>query len=230
MCKEEGHDARTCPDNGGSGRKATDQNGSGVTKRGRKRKVNEPAEILSEQQLPVITISAEIVENSDADESITEEALPLDEQELDPAILEEMEGGGSAENGVPEAQMWEQFVIQPHPELETRNQGLTQAPFAPAAPKISQGAKNIPPEVTSPAQYLDLLFTDIILERFCNSTNSYVSAQPKPAWLPENNLTPAELKKYFGLCLYMGIPATFLCIAAAMKSVHLMFQQPFTQC
>ena len=76
LCKEEGHDARTCPDNGGSGRKATDQNGSGVTKRGRKRKVNEPAEILSEQQLPVITISAEIAGSHEFPAFIVKIQLP----------------------------------------------------------------------------------------------------------------------------------------------------------
>ena len=67
------------------------------------------------------------------------------------------------------------------------------------------GVKNIPPSVQTPGDFLSLLITDDMLIIFCEETNKYVALQSHPKWLPESNLTLDELKRWFGISLYMGI-------------------------
>jgi Transposase IS4 len=69
----------------------------------------------------------------------------------------------------------------------------------------ASGSRNIPHKGIRPGVYLSLLFSDDLLQTFVQSTNSYVANQQKPAWTRDRLLTLVELKKYFGIVLYMGI-------------------------
>ena len=70
---------------------------------------------------------------------------------------------------------------------------------------VQQGARRTPRKNLTPGEYLSLLFTDEVLDRLVVSTSSYVAKHAVPAWTPDKALTTCELKKYFGLLLYMGI-------------------------
>ena len=90
---------------------------------------------------------------------------------------------------------------------KTRSGVDVRAPVVPLLQRRTyKGACNIPLGVKSPTQFMELIFTDEILNHFVEQTNLYVSHQDKPAWdVSINPLTIPELKKFFGLQLYMGI-------------------------
>ena len=82
-----------------------------------------------------------------------------------------------------------------------------RAPIVPILQRTADnGAINIPLRAQSPSQFLELIFTDEILNHFVEQTNLFVSHQDKPAWnINKNPLTIPELKHFFGLQLYMGV-------------------------
>ena len=51
----------------------------------------------------------------------------------------------------------------------------------------------------NPVHFLELLFTNSILQRFVDNTNSFAG------WVEGQRTNVRELKKYFGVVLYMGI-------------------------
>ena len=55
------------------------------------------------------------------------------------------------------------------------------------------------------SEYLELFYSDDILGRYCEQTNLKVSKQATPAWSPEENLTIPELKRYYGVDMYMDL-------------------------
>ena len=80
-----------------------------------------------------------------------------------------------------------------------------------AAPVLSPngrtylGPRNIPAGTTEPAHFMELLFSDAILDRFVLNTNTFVAQETARAWEANTALTREELKRFFGLILYMGV-------------------------
>ena len=70
----------------------------------------------------------------------------------------------------------------------------------------SKGPARIPLGTRSESHFLELLFTNEILERFVQQSNEFNWNQEVKFWKqPQSNLTVAELKKFFAVILYMGI-------------------------
>lgn len=99
---------------------------------------------------------------------------------------------------------WTKHTIEEAPATETR-QGVIQGHIVPTTTKKYAGAISIPASVKSPADFMNLLWDGFIFARFVMATNLFVSHQPIPSWTPANDLTEPELRKFFGLHLYMGI-------------------------
>ena len=101
---------------------------------------------------------------------------------------------------------WIKFPIRPPNTTSLRNNSIKgESLFRSRRAGIQKGVRNMPSRGLKPGEYLSLLFTDEMIDRFVTETNSYVAKNVKPAWTPDNNLTRDELKKYFGITLYMGI-------------------------
>ena len=113
-------------------------------------------------------------------------------------------GGGNA----PETPEWvlvteEDDVLGPVPDFLVRNPGPQNAP-----------------QDANPIDYFSLFFSDVLFVRLVRETNSYARAYLRHpamvAWVqqhrhsrfrhwPANGITVADLKKYLGLCLNMGL-------------------------
>jgi len=130
---------------------------------------------------------------------------------LDPGLVEDRlaETQGNAANDDRDDpfhdENWAYEDVLEHPKINTRGRDATDTPFEPSTSKTYAGSRNIPPEVKSYGQFLDLYFTDDIIQHFVENTNSYVARQEKPVWLPDQNIDALELKRFFGAILYMGI-------------------------
>ena len=109
-------------------------------------------------------VVGKVVENSTGDQSLSGEELQLDQQELDPAIIEENECFDCAANDLHMQVLWEHCTISPHPLLEILNKGKLEAPIAPNAPRVVQGMKKIPVGVSIP-DYANLCGPQIMLSR-----------------------------------------------------------------
>lgn len=100
---------------------------------------------------------------------------------------------------------WEDHAIEPLPVENSLRSGVRYSPLVPTTDEAYRGAINIPIGTKKAGEFLDLMFTPEMLERFVTATNSFVSNKATPDWTPEHSLTVVELKKYFGLLLYMGV-------------------------
>ena len=201
-CHQQGHYFSTCPESGYNNLGSSSNASAGSRKRGRPRTEVAPTAVLNQNSVVEPVLLEEAAPNSDDDFSLHGDDEPIDDLELDPALKDDMEGPETAPV-IPT--QWRNVDIPPNPSVNLRGRGLSEAAYGPDAPNIRQGAVNIPQNVRRPGQFLDLLFTGEILDQFVTSTNAYVRAQAKPAWPPNKDVTALELKKYFGLSLYMGI-------------------------
>jgi len=103
---------------------------------------------------------------------------------------------------------WEFVPILEAPTKETVTRtGIitTKESTLPQSRGISHGAMNIPADCKTPGQMLDLFLDAEICHIFVTETNKYVANSLKPCWQVKHNLTVPELKKYFGLTLFMGV-------------------------
>lgn len=81
--------------------------------------------------------------------------------------------------------------------------------------------RNIPPDTRSCCQFLDLLFTNEILEQFVEQTNAHAGMIGNT-----HALTIEELKKYFAITLYIGV-CQIPCLRMLSKTG--MFQSSWVQ-
>ena len=88
---------------------------------------------------------------------------------------------------------------------EIRSRSVSVDYLFPHTRRYLQKSRNIPDDTVTPGQFLDLLFNAKVLDCFVANTNSYAAHQEKPSWTNENSVTTIEIKKYFGIMLYMGL-------------------------
>lgn len=204
-CGRQGHNATTCPDEREEEDSDSEREVVVAKKRGRPKgsKGGSSSEGHSSgASSSSAGISTPNLDVDDNDDEVEEEEPELF---LDPALValqEEEEGGQDVGVGT---FGWEDFAVHALPINQLRSGHAVQAPIHPAAPLVKQGGINIPPETNTPASFLDLLFTEDILETFVNNTNSFVAAQNPAPWSALEPLTVPELKCFFGICLYMGV-------------------------
>lgn len=87
-----------------------------------------------------------------------------------------------------------------------RNGSIKEASIYPDDFTAKPRTGNIPPNVRTPGEFLSLLFTDEILQKFVDNTNSFGLSTNSTYKLDDNNLvTIAEMKKYFAVILFMGV-------------------------
>lgn len=116
---------------------------------------------------------------------------------------------------------WISVPIGAASTIRTRNKIVTSSLLPKRDAKIIEGPKNVPEGTRNPSEYMDLFFTQEILETFVLSTNSYNHRLAKPHWVQKNDLTVPELKKYFAVIMYMAMNK--------MNNGQLANQQPHTQ-
>lgn len=100
---------------------------------------------------------------------------------------------------------WLNVELQHQGRRQTRAGMQHYTSFDPPGRGTEGGAKNIPMGTHTPSQYLELLWTNEIVDTFVEQTNLYAQHQDRPSWSPENGVTREELKKFIGITLYMGI-------------------------
>ena len=114
-------------------------------------------------------------------------------------------GNGTLSDLDSDSDGWEDYDVIDNPTNVTKTKTYLRETLPPTVPgnRKYAGARNIPPtDDPSYGYFLDLLFTDEILDRFVEQTNSYVVHENVAKW---STLDKPELKKFFGLLLYMGI-------------------------
>ena len=199
-----GHTRRTCPQNPDRKKKTPPSSNS----RSKKKARNAPNTAADANPINSDSEHGSKDKDSDGDDEKNERRRT---EYLDPGLIEDrlaenLEQTGNDDPDDPyHDEKWAYEDVIEHPKIHTRETDEVDAPFQPSTSKTYAGSRNIPPEIMSQGQFLDLLFTGDIIQHFVENTNSFVSRQLKPAWLPKDNVDATELKRFFGTILYMGI-------------------------
>jgi hypothetical protein len=129
---------------------------------------------------------------------------PLDNEDGDDDIAQPAPVAAAPAPAV-EQNPWKRITIAEL--LATRNQTQQGKIDSSLPPGYTGSAKVIGDlgDADSPGEFLDKLFTDEIIDKFRIATNSYAARHRFYSWKPKNDVTNAELKKYWGLVLFMGI-------------------------
>lgn len=83
--------------------------------------------------------------------------------------------------------------------LRERNNTASKPPFL---RRQSSGPCNIPPNCRSSLDFFKLLYSDEIIDKFINSTNSHGIAEVGDTFM---NITPLEYHRFIAIIFYMGI-------------------------
>ena len=206
MCGNVGHDMRNCPSRPGSSSASRSNAGSSSSSSSSSSGQNTTRPFFTRNTEDFGDISDEESDSSDSDDD--EEDRREQQEHLDPFWLpgEDLGAGSSAAEDPFANENWTEFPTRPPNTTNLRN-STTKGGFflRPRKAGIQKGVRNMPSRGLRPGEYLSLLFTDEMIDRFVTETNSYVAKNVKPAWTPDKNLTRDELKRYFGVTLYMGI-------------------------
>lgn len=142
--------------------------------------------------------------DADSSESEVDDSVAEDnpEEYLDPL----MESPSDEDEAIPAAagvdtSAWEDMVLEPLRVTTSRSSTKTETVF-PSTMVDSPRAINIPLHCATASDFLSLLFTDVILNKFVTETNAYAAGKGIKKW---TNLSTVELKNYFSIILYMGI-------------------------
>lgn len=205
QCNQFGHNKATCKQRLGGDSTSGSRNigsfakgGKNRAKSGQGRSVGRPKGSPSTR-----TPSSPRFEDPAEDQSSDAEMDVDDHPDPTMEVVEE-DDASSRERGSGTSE-WEDEDVFNHPCSCTRSGCWYSDPMHPRATSSQPGARDIPAWTRNPGDFMNLLFSDDILQRFVEKTNSYVANQKKKAWGAANNLTVVELKKFFGLSLYMGI-------------------------
>jgi hypothetical protein len=195
LCHRTGHYSKTCPTNLGDGRakaeapKSSAQEQSNPSKKRPKRKAEE------------------IAKDRDSDDDAEGSASDSDSDRLDEHLQEDQARGDDdarGDEGWSSNTKWTEFTIEKAPVVNLRGR-QSFGPTLPPTRPIDHGPVSIPYAATQPGEFLGLLWDTVILNTFVTSTNSFVKNQPKPPWLPAKDMDIAELRRFFGLHLFMGV-------------------------
>ena len=137
------------------------------------------------------------------DELQEQEVSYLDAVLLD--VVDENEANSVADDPF-HVDNWVEENIEDHSGRALRSGNHAPESAPPRSRNFSEGPTNIPEGTTTMGQFMELFFTNAILQTFVDSSNSFNSNLGEKRRRSNSHLlTVQELKKYFAVVLWMGI-------------------------